>query len=76
MNRDLRISILKHFDTQSDFANHMGIHESKVSQIIKGRRKLSKDDAKKWAQILNCDPKILLSVTQARSKEGDDVKMS
>jgi plasmid maintenance system antidote protein VapI len=64
MNKDLRISILKHFDTQSDFACRMGIHESRVSQIIKGRRKLSKEDAKKWAAVLKCDLKILSSVTR------------
>lgn len=55
----VRIEILKNFPTQSDFAAAVGEHESRVSQIIRGRRKLSRDRAKAWARALKCDPVIL-----------------
>jgi len=60
----VKIEILKKFPTQSDFAEFMGIHESRVSQVLKGRRKLRPDDAEKWRKTLNCDPKILAPVTK------------
>jgi plasmid maintenance system antidote protein VapI len=63
LNR-VKIEILKNFATQSDFAYAAGVHESKVSQVLNGRRKLSKRDATKWSKILKCDPRILNPVTQ------------
>lgn len=62
---DVKIEILKNFPTQSDFAECLNVHESKVSQILKGRRKLAKGDAVKWAEILKCDSHILVPVTKA-----------
>ena len=62
---NVKIEILKNFPTQSDFAEYLNVHESKVSQIVRGRRKLSKDDAKKWVKILKCDYQILVPVTKA-----------
>ena len=59
----VKIEILKKFLTQADFAAHMGIHESVVSQILKGRRKLLPEDADKWVKVLKCDPDILVPVT-------------
>jgi len=61
---NVRIEILKNFPTQSDFAQRIGVHESKVSQVIRGRRKLSPDQAGVWTQVLKCDPKILKQVTR------------
>ena len=60
----VRIEILKNFPTQSDFAQFVGIHESKVSQVLRGRRKLSIDQAEIWRRVLKCDPAILEPVTQ------------
>jgi hypothetical protein len=62
-HRSLRIEILKNFPTQSDFASAINEHESKVSQVLRGRRKLSPIDAEKWKQILNCPQAIIESVT-------------
>ncbi len=61
---NVKIEILKNFPSQSDFADAAGVHESKVSQVLKGRRKLSKEDASKWGKFLECDPEILEPVTQ------------
>lgn len=61
---NVKIEILKNFPTQSDFAECLNVHESKISQIVRGRRKLSKEDAKKWVKILKCDCQILAPVTK------------
>ena len=63
---DLRLEILKKFITQSDFASSIDEHESKVSQVLRGRRKLSKIDAEKWQQILNCPRSLIKAVTNIR----------
>jgi hypothetical protein len=62
MNRkanDLRIEIIKRFSTQSDFAQRAGCHESKVSQVLRGRRELNKQDARRWIRLLSCDPAVI-----------------
>ena len=63
MNRKLRLEILKRFDTQADFASKVGEHDSKVSMVLRGRRKLSSKQAEKWIEVLNCDPDVLNPVT-------------
>ena len=62
-HRDLKIEILKNFPTQSDFAYAINEHESKVSQVLRGRRKLSPIDAEKWQEKLNCPQSLLKAVT-------------
>ena len=64
MNRNLKIAILKKYLTQSDFALSLNEHESKVSQIIRGRRKLNKREAQIWIKALECDPAIVKGVTK------------
>ena len=61
---NLKIEILRNFPSQSDFANAAEVHESKVSQVLRGRRRLSKEDAAKWVKILKCDPLTVKPVTQ------------
>jgi hypothetical protein len=61
---DLKFEILKKFRTQYDFALAVDEHYSKVSMVVRGRRKLEKDGAEKWAEILDCDPAILEPVTK------------
>jgi len=61
---DLKIEILKKFSTQSDFAMALREHESKISAVIRGRRKLTPEQAQRWQEVLNCDPEILATVTQ------------
>ena len=55
MKVELKMAILKSYSTQSDFAVRVGCHESKVSQIIRGRRLLKKEEYDVWASALNCD---------------------
>ncbi len=55
-NKNLRIAILKKFDSQGDFAEFIGVHESAVSQVIRGRRNLKSETRDRWAAVLGCDP--------------------
>jgi len=68
MNRALRLEILKNFDTQSDFAQAVRTHDTKVSQVLHGRRKLSKKHANTWVRVLRCNPKLLAPVTKGPSQ--------
>lgn len=52
MNKQLRLAILKKFDTQADFAAAVGEHPSLVSLVIRERTTLSDDRREKWAKIL------------------------
>lgn len=61
---NIKIEILKRFPTQSDFAAASNSSESCVSRVLKGRKKLSRDEAKVWEKILNCDSVILEPVTK------------
>ena len=58
----IRLEILKNYPTQSDFAESLHVHESLISQVLRGRRQLNPDQAKKWQKVLKCDPAILLPV--------------
>ena len=60
----LKFVILERFRCQSDFAFKVGCHESKVSQVLNGRRKLSKEQAEIWLKILECDPALISMVTK------------
>jgi hypothetical protein len=57
--RAVKLEILRSFPTQGDFADALGQHESRVSQVVRGRRKLSRVEGKKWIRILKCDPQVL-----------------
>ena len=62
---NIKMEILKNFRTQSDFAMRVNAHESKVSQVIQGRRKISSIEAKRWAETLGCRLSLLSSVTKS-----------
>jgi hypothetical protein len=66
MNYILRIKILEKFHTQTDFAAAAGSDDALVSRVIRGRRKLNSEQAKKWQKLLNCDSEILEPVTNGR----------
>ncbi len=65
MNRALRIAILKKFDSQSNFAEYIRVHESKISQVVHGRRFLSLKDQKLWAKALECRPENIFKDLEA-----------
>jgi len=64
MHKEIKLEIIDKFDTQSDFALAIKGHESKISQVIRGRRKLTKKEAKLWQKALQCRPALLKPVTK------------
>jgi plasmid maintenance system antidote protein VapI len=52
----LKAKIVEKFMTQSDFAEVLKVNESKISQVVRGRRKLNGEDQKKWAAALDVEP--------------------
>lgn len=62
-HREIRLAILQAgFDCNADFAQAIGIHESVLSRVLNGRHMLKPDQAKVWANSLNCDPEILSGI--------------
>ena len=65
MNRKLRAKIVEVFGTQSDFAQAVNEDETYVSRIVRGRRSLTPERAKKWAEALKCTPRQFLALMEA-----------
>jgi plasmid maintenance system antidote protein VapI len=62
--REVQLVILHRFPTQADFAQAAGVDETIVSRVVRGRRKLTTEQAAQWAAVLNCKPKTLAAVTR------------
>ena len=60
-NLDLKFKILRKYPSQAEFAQELGINESKVSRVIRGRSTLAPDERKKWAQLLGVETRKLFS---------------
>ena len=58
----LKEKIANRYNTQADFAQALGVSESVVSRVIRGRRKLNDAERSHWANILNCTPKEVFRV--------------
>ena len=56
MNMPLKLKIIEKFESQTHFAAAIGEDEAKISKVIRGWRKLSQEDQKKWAKVLSCNP--------------------
>jgi len=68
MNADLnnvKIAILTKYPTQFDFSEAVQMHNTFISHVLRGRRRLSREQAEKWLDDLKCDPEILKPVTQS-----------
>ena len=61
-NRQLRLAILKEYDSQSDFAEEVGTSPSTVSLVVNGRRKLNEAEIVQWQRLLNCNYKTIYEV--------------
>ena len=53
MNRKLRAKIIENFGSQQNFAGLIGCYDSRISQIIYGKRNLPVKDRRMWAKLLN-----------------------
>ena len=54
MNKALKSKIVLKFGTQDDFAARIGVSRSFVSNVIRGRRKLSFEKKILWTVVLGC----------------------
>jgi len=54
MNKALKSMIVLKFGTQDDFAARIGVSRSFVSNVIRGRRKLSLQKKILWTVALGC----------------------
>lgn len=55
MNWLLKTKIVERFGTQSDFALALRGHEADVSRVIRGRRTLTAEEQRRWADLLQAD---------------------
>ena len=61
MNRKLKARIIERFGTQADFGEAIGIDDSIISKIIRGRRTLDPERQLIWAKALGCKPKDIFA---------------
>ncbi len=54
MNKRLKSRIVLKFGTQEDFAEAIGERPTVVSNVIRGRRKISEHKQLDWAMALKC----------------------
>ncbi len=59
MNLKLKTRIIELFGNQANFAQEMGLQESLVSRVVRGRRRISEEDQNKWAKALQLHVKHL-----------------
>jgi transcriptional regulator with XRE-family HTH domain len=61
MNLSLKLKIMKLYRSQADFALAVGAQESLVSRVIRGRRELSNEKKRQWAEKLDCNANELFT---------------
>jgi transcriptional regulator with XRE-family HTH domain len=64
MNLKLKAKIVERFGTQADFGEAIGIDDSIISKIIRGRRTLDSEKQIVWAQALRSTPRELFEKEQ------------
>ena len=55
LNFKLKGMIVSKYGTQFAFANALKEHETAVSKILRGQRKLTEREGQKWAKALDVD---------------------
>lgn len=63
----IRLAIIEKFYSQANFAAAAGEHAPVVSQIVRGRHKLTPEKASQWVDLLGCDPEILKPIVKENS---------
>jgi transcriptional regulator with XRE-family HTH domain len=63
-NRELKLAILRKFNTQADFAQAVGCSEPVVSRVLRGRKKLKPTEAALWKTLLRCQGELISTVTE------------
>lgn len=58
MNKKLKAAIVGKYGSQADFAQVVGVDETIVSRIVRGRRELSEEEKTRWAAILQTGKEV------------------
>ncbi len=66
-NKKLKSKIIEQYGSQSDFAQVLKIHESVISRVIQGRKRLSKAEQLRWAEALGCKIKEFYNLIETNS---------
>jgi hypothetical protein len=61
MNKELKGAIVRKYGTQYPFAHELGIRESIVSAVIRGKHTLEVEEKKLWAETLGVSAKKLFA---------------
>lgn len=69
MNLKLKARIIERFGTQADFGEAIGMDDSLISKIIRGRRTLNPEMQLIWAKALGCNPKDIFAIEKAKEAE-------
>jgi transcriptional regulator with XRE-family HTH domain len=67
MNKALKVRIIEIFDTQADFAQALGVDESYISRVIRGRRMLDSASQNRWAKLLKCKSETIFGNEKLKS---------
>ena len=67
MNKKLKVRIIEVFGTQADFAQTLGMDESYVSRVIRGRRELDSANQNRWAKLLKCKSEKIFGNQKVKS---------
>lgn len=54
MNNKLKAAIKDNYRSQTAFAGFLGVSDSLVSMVIRGSRRLSRQERQRWALKLRC----------------------
>ena len=59
--RKIKAAMILRDGSQFGFAQRMGIHESDVSKVLHGRKKISQKEQERWASALGLSKKEIFS---------------
>ncbi|MHC5074587.1 MAG: helix-turn-helix domain-containing protein [Planctomycetota bacterium] len=62
MNWKLKRKIIERYGTQADFSKAANVDESIISRVIRNRKKLSKEEQKRWSKFLSCQSKDIFHI--------------
>jgi hypothetical protein len=58
-NWKLKARICELYGTQADGALVLGVNETILSKVIRGRRSLPETEMQRWAEVLDCTPEAI-----------------
>lgn len=58
---NLKKRIMEMYSTQVDFAEVVGVSESYISRVIRGRREPTDSEKIRWSKLLKCKPDEIFS---------------